>query len=466
MEKLMAPDERDGSFDKALARHLRNTAPASDSASLPGTPVSLSGACPDTEILAAYHERSLFPEELNFLKEHIVGCAHCQTILAHLEATDEISLQAVEPQVASEALQLAPSRKSRRAILLRGSRWQWLAPAGALAAGLLVWIALHENRPFLPPSLKNAQVATRQVPPASGAPVSSATGEISPATKAAPAPSPAQADKVAGDDVIAESRSGSSKLNEKQNFFAKAVPRPPLPSKENRLRKDNKSTSSAELRHAEAELDRDAKAGAAGKQENSELQAQAQTLIVQSQNQVNSNLPTPPGPAALGQMEQKKSKAAPAPPPATPQVPSAVGGAASSYDNSLSALEVAHAISNPRLISAPGSAIIWRAGRGGLIELSQDGGSSWSRQASRTRADLLTGSAPSAQVCWIVGRSGAILLTIDGGADWSVIKSPLTEDLGGVRASDALHATIWNARSTKSFQTNDGGLTWAPVPSR
>jgi photosystem II stability/assembly factor-like uncharacterized protein len=116
------------------------------------------------------------------------------------------------------------------------------------------------------------------------------------------------------------------------------------------------------------------------------------------------------------------------------------------------------------LISPPGSSVIWRAGRSGLIEFSKDGGSSWSRQSSGVLADLLTGSAPSDKVCWIVGRVGAILLTTDGGAHWTLISSPLSEDLGGIRATDALHATIWNARNTKSFETSDGGLTWNRVP--
>jgi photosystem II stability/assembly factor-like uncharacterized protein len=80
-------------------------------------------------------------------------------------------------------------------------------------------------------------------------------------------------------------------------------------------------------------------------------------------------------------------------------------------------------------------------------------------------ADLLTGSAPSDKVCWIVGRVGAILLTTDGGAHWTLIASPLSEDLGGIRATDARHATIWNARNTKNFETSDGGLTWKPVPN-
>src|SRR5260370_2148677 len=98
MEKAMATDERDGMFDKALARHLRSAAPAGQAAEMPGAFASQGGACPDPETLAAYHERSLLPEQLNSLKEHIVGCANCQTLLSHLEMTDEIPLQAAQAE--------------------------------------------------------------------------------------------------------------------------------------------------------------------------------------------------------------------------------------------------------------------------------------------------------------------------------------------------------------------------------
>src|SRR5256885_12254056 len=87
---------RDRRFDKALARHLRSAAPAGEAARLPAAPTSQGGSCPDSETLAAYHERSLLPEELNSWKEHFVGCANCQNILAQLEATDEISFEAAE----------------------------------------------------------------------------------------------------------------------------------------------------------------------------------------------------------------------------------------------------------------------------------------------------------------------------------------------------------------------------------
>src|SRR5713226_5550024 len=94
----MAPDERNRSFDRALARHLRSDGSSPDRAISPSRELSPAGECPDPETLAAYHERSLLPEQLNSWKEHIVGCAHCQTILAQLEATDDISLQAAEQE--------------------------------------------------------------------------------------------------------------------------------------------------------------------------------------------------------------------------------------------------------------------------------------------------------------------------------------------------------------------------------
>jgi len=78
----MAPDERDRSFDKAVARHLRADSSLQDSANSLSRSVGPTGECPGPETLAAYHERSLFPEEMNSWKEHIVGCASCQTILS------------------------------------------------------------------------------------------------------------------------------------------------------------------------------------------------------------------------------------------------------------------------------------------------------------------------------------------------------------------------------------------------
>src|SRR5216684_6388944 len=123
----MPLDDRERSFENALARHLRAS----------GTP----GACPDAETLAAYHEQSLGPEMIASVKAHVGECARCQQILAQLQATDEIALPAdiarPETVVAKIGVRVIPAR--------RPTLWRWVAPAGALAAGLLVWVTIHES---------------------------------------------------------------------------------------------------------------------------------------------------------------------------------------------------------------------------------------------------------------------------------------------------------------------------------
>ncbi len=487
----MAPEERDRMFDKALARHLRSAAPAGEAAGISGVPASQSGACLDAETLAAYHERSLLPEQLNSLKEHIVGCANCQTVLAHLEITDEIPLRAAEeeqvlaqtaatPIVASASTKpQAPSpealaRKSRRLRLLRSARWQWLAPAGAIAAGLLVWIALHENQslPLPSPSENESKMAKNQAPP----PIpSGAIREPQSSAPAKPSVALTRPPSSVGEYTASNGRVASDATKQSPTLSGAAGARPAnaLGDREFRARKDDTRDESVDQLMAANRADLDAKNLPESLQKKEEAPAQAakvqaelaQLQNSQNQNQINNYVsPKVSGPSPLNQMESStkpKSKAGAAPAAPPPQ-PVEIGGAVSSYTDTGS-LIVARSISNPRLFSSPGSNAIWRAGRGGLIEFSKDGGSSWSPQTSGVRSDLLTGSAPSNQVCWIVGRAGAVLLTIDGGAHWKAVSSPLAEDLGGVRATDALHATIWNARGAKSFETSDGGLTWKPV---
>ena len=458
----MAPDERDRSFDKALARHLRSAAPSGDAANVPADSLSRQATCPDAETLAAYHERSLLPEEMNSWKAHLVGCAHCQAILAQLERTDEIPLQTA----ATEELL---SKKSRRARLLRGARWQWLAPAGAVAAGLLVWIALHENQSLPLPSSSDIKIAANQpAPPPLRAVVPALTAPRESARVSKPQ---SAVDELTSSNARAKSDGLKQREKLDPQVESKAAPAKPSTDKEGRLRKDAERGTRDAFRRAANPNDADAKAVAGAVHEKVELQAQAQgqtqtqtqrraqeqAANVQSQNQNYAYSPKVPGPAPLNQMEATK-KMKTASPPATP---APVSG---NLQDATPMMEVV-TISNPRLIAAPGSSVIWRASRAGSIEFSNDSGRSWSRQTSGVIVDLLTGSAPSDKVCWIVGRAGAVLLTTDGGAHWKVMTSPIGEDLGGVRATDALHATIWNVRDTKSFQTSDGGVTWTRVPN-
>jgi hypothetical protein len=130
-EGRMPSNDRERSFENALARHLRAGGAAGDPRS----------TCSDAETLAAYHERSLAPEQMASLKTHVTHCERCQQILAHLEATDEISVPATD--LARQATAAAKSSVPFPA--RQPSFWRWVAPAGALAAALLVWVAVHEN---------------------------------------------------------------------------------------------------------------------------------------------------------------------------------------------------------------------------------------------------------------------------------------------------------------------------------
>src|SRR5271169_4909713 len=80
----MPTDDREKQFERALARHLRNA--------------PLAAACPDTEILAAYHERTLSLEEAVHWKQHIAACSRCQDILSLLEETAAVAANEWEDQ--------------------------------------------------------------------------------------------------------------------------------------------------------------------------------------------------------------------------------------------------------------------------------------------------------------------------------------------------------------------------------
>ena len=489
----MAPEDRDRNFEKALARHLRSSAPSGAGESS----VSKMAACPDSETLAAFHERTLLPEEWDRVNLHVSGCSHCMTLLAQLEATEAIPLEAHSaaesqaqtlaaasaPRAATTAAATsAPPGRSRRVIRLPGARWHYLAPAGALAAGLLVWIAIRENRPMESAIKQSVQVAENRTPPPASPPLSApvpnavpekkmktvepliAHSEPSDRTRGAEAGKPA----LALDDLLKD-----------QTLTAKSDAGATLSEKESNLKKEGVREAAAEAIHAQTDKARDQKvAGGAQQEGDALLQNQVQNNA-QFQNQATNQAKG--GPTPLGQMTapaaarkaltpspSTSAPMAPPPPPPAPSQPGSAGAVVSNYTAS-AALETTssarNGFANPRIITVPGSSFVWRAGRSGVIEFSRNDGSSWTRQSSGVAADLLTGSAPSDRTCWIVGRAGTILLTTDSGAHWKLLRPPFAEDFGGIRATDMLHATVWNARNTLNYQTTDGGATWTAVPN-
>lgn len=448
--------------------------------------------CPESDTLAAYHDRSLLPEEMNSWKEHIVGCARCQAILAELEATDSVPLQVSEKEeedlLAAAAMPVALANQAGKATtatlpeesrvtpISRRVRWQWLAPAGAIAAGLLVWVAWHENRSQLkaPTEIKTAKLESPAAPVPPVSPddrLSVSADEVARASKDQSAVGGVAPAKPAPEAKIL-------KQFEKSDPRSRVTHSEALGDKEAGLRSDTALASSSAANRAQNQPAQGAKAGVAGGlSQTVEVQTltanaqaqnqQAQQNLQAQQNQLNDQKVSGPNPSRRVD-QTKKSKiespepayrAAAAQPAASPPPVPAAPATAFNEDASV---HLAGALS-PHWISAPGSKILWRAGPAGMIEFSNDGGASWSRQVSNVYVELTAGSAPSEKVCWIVGRTGTILLTTDAGTHWITIHSPLDEDLVGVRATDALHASIRNAGNTKVFETSDGGATWKPA---
>ena len=120
----------------------------------------------------------------------------------------------------------------------------------------------------------------------------------------------------------------------------------------------------------------------------------------------------------------------------------------------------------PVQINSPSGKILWRAGKGGVIERSADAGRTWTSQGRPLQQDWITGVAVSDTVCWIVGRNGAIARTTDG-SHWKKIAPPaMAEDSSGklpdwtsITASDGKTATITSS-DQRHFATQDAGKSW------
>jgi hypothetical protein len=433
----MALDDRERSFEKALARRLRANAAAA--------------VCPDAETLAAHHERSLTPAEVNTWEQHIAACVSCQEILAQLEATEEIPLGADQHQNAAAVVSLPRSPKQPRA-----AHWRWLAPAGALAAGLLVWVALHEKQPAKVMQPVKIEVAENG-PPAPPPVETTANVDREKAEKLAPSSKA---------NTATDNRAAASGVLQNRNaeLAAKVVPASPEGAfaKSNRKDADLNTVAQAPVGVTESTgVGGVADASKSKQTEDLPMQQRRVDNLVQLQPSAPKPAGGAAGPGPFPQMETKSvpaSKSASAAPP--PAAAETLELSAGSRDAGAFRMMKSR---SPRPVAAPGGKVIWRLGAAGLIELSTDSGLTWTPQTSGTTTDLFLGSAPSEQVCWVIGIGGTILRTSDGGTHWLSVASPISQNLGLIRASDALHATVWDLSRRHSFQTADGGVTWTRV---
>jgi hypothetical protein len=464
METPMAPDDRN--FEKALARHLRFE---------PARP----SACADAETLAAYHERLLAPHELSSWKEHITGCARCQEILAQLETTDEIPLGTSAENEAHDVVMPAP-QPSRQTVLMRPAAespakprrttWRLVVPAGALAAGLLVWIVSREER--LQPILRPSATPTSEASPAEA----KAAGQANRENETAKSFEEPKA-KPGLTRSVPDASTGAGRVSSGEKT-------PTVGSDE--ISRDQ--ALSSDLRKV-APLEERSRTGKAVGPTNRALQQQ-------SNNDVYQVVPAPelkqeePRLDKLAAAAPAPSRPLPAPPPpasagyiSTAPVPDDTGGFAKKSkrqqaDNKTDAFEPqtvivtgeaalltatmsVSQIGGQRVLPAAGGKIIWRIEADGRVRRSSDAGDSWKDQDTGVSATLFSGSAPSEKVCWLVGTFGTVLLTTDGGIHWTKVTAPINLTIDRIEATDALHAVVTLQSSTVQFETFDAGQTWS-----
>ena len=118
----------------------------------------------------------------------------------------------------------------------------------------------------------------------------------------------------------------------------------------------------------------------------------------------------------------------------------------------------------------------WAVGDDGVILHSIDGGDTWERQVSGTRASLRAVKFLNPYTGWAVGRTdrpeggsaGVILHTTDGGLKWRVAIEDGMPGLRGVQFFDDKTGFVVGdgagAAPSGVFQTVDGGRNWKPMP--
>jgi hypothetical protein len=427
----MAPisDDRDRSFEKALARHFRARAQAEASAAL--------RSCADVETLAAYHEGGLAAEQMSLWKTHLQDCPRCQGILTQLAATDAIPF-GVADNVEKQKNAGLQVLKPRRPV-----PWRWAAPAGALAAGLLVWVAMRESKPLqIPEVRKDAASAAKlpaPTPPVAESKTRDAIEDHSTQTRSAetavggvlqPKREPSHSGGVAGVPSRPPVASGAQTSENLVSGYSGTPAKSDVEDKASAGARELKEKAAADFRS------RSVTPVAPGPEVSASTEAVAEAAPGSAPPSAKPVAGRPPAPAALHQKQE-------------------MSGMSRFSENQ--AMVLAKSLSAVT-ITAPGNAAQWRIGAAGIIEHSADNGATWTLQTSGVITDLLAGSAPSDKACWVVGRAGTILRTADGGAHWVKVRPPIVDDFVSVFAVDARQASVSPAQG--AYQTMDGGATW------
>jgi len=459
----MPYDDRDRQLEKALERHL---------------PSKLHDAtCPDAETLAAYQERTLSLEERGQWIEHISACARCQETLAlvgesnvfvgseeekrkmrEFAGTSFAAADVARHQNLPIGVRVSPARpvahgSAKKQTPKRAAALGWVVPVGVLAAALLAWVGVRETRQT--GVMKSSQVeVARNRPSAPDVPAVSppAPKLILPKGDETTAAQSRALDELPKQSATALARKPSGSLEKKASpAGAPAMLSIPIPDKE------KQKAESQALDALSAPRSRPAPTAASevsnyAAQNREPPPTQRVAPAAAAPNAVAANQIANTGRMSGQQNQAAKLQTQTAD---TMEVIAAGGTLSQSMSDVLP--------EGGTIIVAPNDAYSWRVGSGGKIEHSTDNSRTWMLQKSGVSTDLTAGSATSGKICWVVGKAGTVLLTTDRGKHWKQLASPTKEDLAGVNAVDDKRASIWTASHTKSFETNDGGVTWTAV---
>src|SRR5271155_3544629 len=463
--------------DKAMAGLLRRSL-AQDAGAGSGSGED----CPGPEILAAYFDRALDPQETARYELHFSRCSVCREQLAVM----------ARAAGASGAFGAGEAEKNTASAWdwLGGPRW--LMPAAAALVALLVFagIAWRIWKP-VGPANQIAMVRPDALPPPSAAPAENAASPANPAppsdaappSKVAPPPGngpqvgvapPSTAENMITRPAVPNPRDAMGAAMELREAdksrtrgatsLARAMPRAPHGA--TAARRDE--LSSVGTVNAKPSV------GQAGAPQPPPVMMaqQASPRIVRGAMRAGNMNAAVVAPPASADETTTVNEAAPvvgtAAAPATPPAKKAEAGSGSVQSETNATVETyeakatnaakaksaapapAHAMSAMNLSAGPGA-----------IEKSENGGASWKTEYLDTRALIVAGAAPTVKICWLVGMNGTILRTTNR-AHWKTITPPAETDFMRVEATDALNATV-TAMDGRKFTTADRGKSWSSV---
>ncbi|AKU13896.1 hypothetical protein AzCIB_4003 [Azoarcus sp. CIB] len=115
-------------------------------------------------------------------------------------------------------------------------------------------------------------------------------------------------------------------------------------------------------------------------------------------------------------------------------------------------------------VAAPDDRVVWAVGSGGKIVRSEDGGQSWTRQASSTDANLQGIAAWDEQGAIAVGNNGVVVVTADAGRTWTRAEIPASSNPNKLFRVRIANGAAWAVGEFGALlRSDDRGTSWTRV---